>query len=473
MARRTTIQPYVNSIKFSGAGSFLAKASPSGINTGTNSRYGMVRLFLTTDALGGIFTYKCNSQQSPGVLIGQLAGVYYFALDSVNPTNNLTMTAAEFKRYFPMGKWIEFAWLITNTTITIWVDKVPVKNAVSWGVPINTLAYDNIFWGKTQTSVQADIYLFNGYMKDGLIGNGTITQTDVDDFFYDGILPAGVTDRYAMNEGTGTNVASTGSNSMTATAIAWSTLVPMRERQAASDRYSTRDIPYSIYLNGVDGAPGNALSASNITAFNGMTQYTTEITFWPTVAKAHILYDNSQAGVTDSFFLSMDASYNLFAYQTIGGIARNITGVSGRVRPNRFNTVHVSYNGSLVSIFLNGALVGTIAATGALGSNNTTFRIGSYYNGASSLTFKGYIYRPRVYSIGITLAEHKDVVFHGVLSAAMQASLIIDGAMTAGSGSTIADASGNGNTLTLGSSASWSTITPSRLRANAGARTNI
>jgi hypothetical protein len=473
MARRTTIQPYVNSIKFNGASSFLAKASPVGVNTGTDSRFGMVRIFLTTDALGTVFMYKCNSQQSPGILIGQLAGVYYFALDTINPTNNLTMTAAEFKRYFPMGKWIELAWLITNTTITIWADKVPVKNAVSWGVPINTLTYDAIFWGKIQNSVQTDLYLLNGYMKDGFIGNGTITQTDVDNFFYDGILPAGVTDRYAMSEGSGTNVASTGSNSMTATSIAWSTLVPMRERQTAGERSSVRDIPYSIYINGVDGAINNALSAANIAAFNGLTQYTTEIRFYPTVAKAHILYDNSQGGVTDSFLLSMDTNYNLFAYQTIGGIARNITGVSGRARPNQFNTIQVAYNGSLVSIFLNGALVGTIAATGALGSNSTTFRIGAYYTGASSLTFKGYLYRPRVYGIGITLAEARNVHFHDVITPAMQSSLILDAAMTEGSGSTIADASGNGNTLTLGPSASWSTITPSRLRANAGARTNI
>lgn len=474
MSRRTIIQPYVNSIKFNGTTSFLAKTSPTGINTGTGSRWGMCRIFLTTDALGAIFTYKVNSAQSPGVLVGQLAGTYYFALDSINPTNNLTMTAAEFKRYFPIGKWIEYAWLITTTGIKIWANKVLIKN-VSWGVAINTGTYNAIFWAKTQTSSQADLYPLNGYIKDGILGNGDLSQTEVDDFFFDGIVPSTATDRWAMSEGTGTDVANsiTAGNNMTASNIAWSTLVPMRERQAASDRFSTREIPYSIYVNGVDGAAGNALSAANIAALNGVTRYTAELSFWPTVAKAMIIYDNSQTGVTDNIFLSMDANFNLFCYQTIGGIARNILGVSGRVNRGRFNLVDVTYNGSLVSIFLNGALIGSVAASGTVGSNNTTFRWGSYFNGASSLTFKGYLYRPRLYLAEMTLAEHRDRYFYGITSAALQAALLLDGTMTAGSGSTITDASGNGNTITIGASASWATITPFHERVAAGVRTDI
>lgn len=474
MSRRTTIQPYVNSIKFNGTTSYLAKTSPTGINTGTGSRWGMCRIFLTTDALGAIFTYKVNSMQSPGVLVGQLAGVYYFALDSVNGTNNLTMTAAEFKRYFPMGKWIDFAWLITTTGVKIWANKVLVKNT-SWGVVVNTGVYNAIFWAKTQTSSQADLYPFNGYIKDGIIGNGDLTQAEVDDFFFDGIVPSTATDRWGMETGSGTDVPNsiTAGNNMTASNIAWSTLVPMQARQTASDKFLVREIPYSIYVNGVDGAANNALSASNIPAMNGAAQYTSEILFWPTASKAMIIYDNSQAGVTDNIFLSMDANFNLFCYQTIGGVSKNILGVSGRVNRGRFNLIDVAYDGSLISIFLNGALVGSLAATGTAGSNNTTFRWGAYYNGASSLTFKGYLYRPRLYLLGMTLAEHKDRYFRGITSAALQAALIVDGAMTAGSGSTITDASGNGNTITLGASASWATVTPFHERAAAGVRTDI
>lgn len=473
MSRRTTIRPYVNSIAFNGTSSYLSKETPTGVNTGTNSRWGMCRIFLRSDALGAVFAYKVDTLQSPTILLGQLAGVYYFAIDTVNGTNNLTMTKAEFNRYFPRGKWIEFAWLITSTTITIWANHVKVKDAAAWAVAINTGTYSRLLMGKTQDGAGTSLYFLNAIVKDGLIGNGSLSQAEVDDFFYDGIRPSTTIDQWEMDTGSGTNVPSIGSNALTATSITWSTFVPMQARQTASDRSTARDIPYSVYINGVDGAGTPALSASNIAALNGVAQYTIRIRFYPTAQKAYVLYDNSQSGITDSIFLSIDAANSVFCCQTIGGISSNILGVAGKVHPFQWNTLDVAYNGATLSVFLNGALIGSLARTGVLGSNTGAFRIGAYWTGLSSLTFKGYIQRPILYSLGATLAEHKDYHFGGITSAAMLAARIMDAAMTVGSGSTIADASGNGNTMTLGSSASWSTFTPSHERVAAGARTDI
>jgi len=475
MSRRLAIQPYVNAINLDGSSSFLVKASPTGINNGTDGSVTISGwVFLKSNVLGTFAELHVNGGTSPSFGMGQSGGQYYVFSDRVNALNNKTISAGTFGRYVGLCKWVRLTYVLTSTHITVYAGATAILPTAALGTAINAGTISSLFIGKGQDVGQNDTQFLNAIAKDFRIFNGALTATEVADFHYDGIIPSSISSSFLMGEGSGTSVAdSVGSNSLTATSISWSTVVPTRERQAASDRLAAIEIPYSIYINGVDGATGNALSAANIAALNGVSKYTAEVKFWPTEARAMIIYDNSQAGVTDNIFLSMDANFNLFCYQTIGGVSKNILGVSGRVNRGRFNLIDVAYDGSLISIFLNGALVGSLAATGTAGSNNTTFRWGAYYNGASLLTFKGYLYRPRLYLLGMTLAEHKDRYFRGITSAALQAALIVDGAMTAGSGSTITDASGNGNTITLGASASWSTITPSHAPVAAGARTNI
>lgn len=475
MSRRLAIQPYVNAINLDGASSFLVKASPTGINNGTDGSVTISGwVFLKSNVLGTFAELHVNGGTSPSFGMGQSGGQYYVFSDRVNALNNKTISAGTFGRYVGLCKWVRLTYVLTSANITVYAGATAILPTAALGTPISAGTISSLFIGKGQDVGQNDIQFLNAIAKDFRIFNGALTATEVADFHYDGIIPSSISSSFLMGEGSGTSVAdSVGSNSLTATSISWSTVVPTRERQAASDRLAAIEIPYSIYINGVDGASGNALSAANIAAMNGVSKYTAEVKFWPTEARSMIIYDNSQSGVTDNIFLSMDADFNLRCFQTIGGVAKNIIGITGRVRRGRFNTVQVTYSGSLISIFLNGALVGTLAATGTLGSNNTTFRWGAYYNGGLSITFKGYMYQPRLYLTDMSLQEAKDRHFLGITSPALQAALLMDGAMTEGSGSTIADASGNGHTLTLGASASWATITPSKASVAAGARTDI
>lgn len=226
-------------------------------------------------------------------------------------------------------------------------------------------------------------------------------------------------------------------------------------------RFRIRDTPFTTLVNGVDGAALNALSCANSASLNPTAAVTIEGWFIPIGApKSGVLIDNSQAGATFSYFLSMDAFGRLSWFSVIGGTNRNIVGASSKsLKWNEPNFVQATYTGSAVRLFINGEqLTEEITGiSGTLGVNTGPLRIGSYFTGATGLTFHGFIYRPRVYNVGITLAEHRDMYFNDTMSPAMAAGVVLNPNYTTGSGGTITDLSGNNNTITIGASASWST----------------
>lgn len=226
-------------------------------------------------------------------------------------------------------------------------------------------------------------------------------------------------------------------------------------------RFRIRDTPFTTLVNGVDGAALNALSCANSASLNPTGAVTIEGWFIPIgTPKASVLIDNSQAGATFSYLLSMDANGRLSWFSTIGGTSRNIVAASSKtLKWNEKNFVQATYTGSAVHLFINGEqLTEQITGiSGTLGVNTGPLRIGSYFTGATGLTFHGFIYRPRVYNVGITLAEHQDMYYNDTMSPAMAAGVVLDPDYTTGSGSTKTDLSGNNNTITIGASASWST----------------
>jgi hypothetical protein len=234
-------------------------------------------------------------------------------------------------------------------------------------------------------------------------------------------------------------------------------------------RFRIRDIPYSIYISGADGAAGNALSCANSSSLNPTAAVTLETWFRPVgTPKAFVLMDNSQTGVTQAPLIIIGAAGTVSWFSTINSVTRNINNASSRLAKwNEWNFLSATYNGSAIILFLNGQQLTetTTGLSGSIGVNTGTFRMGAYFSGGSSLTMQGFIYRPRMYSVGISLAEHQDRYFRDITSASLLAGLRLDGAMAEGSGGTSADVSGNSNTITLGASASWSTQSPFKAKS--------
>ena len=236
-------------------------------------------------------------------------------------------------------------------------------------------------------------------------------------------------------------------------------------RNAATNRFRIRNQNASIFINGTDGAAGNALSIANNASLSPTAAVTLEIRFRPTARKAAILFDNSTLGVTNSYYLSISAGGGLSWFSTIGGVAKNILGTTTKVKFDEWNMVNATYDGAAIKLFLNGSqLAETLAATGSMGTNSGPLRIGAYYSGGTSQTFQGSISQPRVYATGCTLAEHQDRYYRSITSAALQAALVLDLNTERGASSTSNDLSGLGNNATLGASASWTSDSPFKSR---------
>lgn len=470
---RVYLRPYTKSLVLNGASLYATKANPSGINTGTNSRSMSGWVWLKADDLGCFVQFKTNSVQSPAGTLGQLSGTYYFALDTVNGGNNLTITKAQFQANFPLMRWIHVAWVFTTTSASLYANGSLVKTQ-SWGVALNTGTYDNLHVGKATTAAQAEIYFLNGYLKDVRIHNGAISATEITNEYYYNQASSTLVDKYLMEEGSGTTIAdSIGSNSLTTNAAWSSTNVPTAARSASARRVALRSTPYSIV--GVASAT-SGLTIPNNAALNPTAAVTLMLWFRFSAKNSSTssMFDNSQAGVTNSYFFDyLNDATGFRWYSTIGGIARNITTTTKRLDLNTWHFVTATYTGSAVYLYLDGVKLAEeiTGISGALGTNVNQLCLLRSAAGAANAAMMGTFYRPMIFNVGCTLAEHQDVFYNNKFSAALSAGKVLDLAMTEGSGSTIADTSPTGATATIGGASSWSSaLVPFKTRSAASTR---
>jgi len=246
-------------------------------------------------------------------------------------------------------------------------------------------------------------------------------------------------------------------------------------------RFTLRDIPYSIRISGADGAV--PIAVANAANLNSTASICCSVWVYPVgTPKEFVLFDKTQTGATNSYFVSVGAEGSPKWFSIIGGIVRNLSanGKSKRVIWNRWNLLETGYDGSAVKIFLNGEqLSETITGiSGTMGVTTQALRIGGYFTGATGLTMNGYIYRPILNTTLPTLAEHQNRYFNGIMSDAFIAGTLLDLRMTEGSGSTLADSSTFGTNGTLGGLSTittWnSSYAPTKLRtAISTARTAV
>lgn len=473
---RFTIRPYTSSITFNGSSSVLTKTTPVGLNTGTTSRSAMGWIYLTDNTVLSTFVmFKVNGAQSVSFTLGKLSGSYFYAFDTVNAGNNKTMTAAQFNANFPLRTWIHIAFIATTTTVSLYVNGEVLINAAAWGTAINTGAYDKLLIGKTEDSAQADVYWFKGKMKDVVIVNGALSANQIRGNYYYGDIPAATVSRFLMEEGTGLAVAdSIGSNSLSGSNVTWSTnLLPFRPRVVATQKLVIRPTPFSI--DGIASAT-SGLAIPNNAALNPTTAVT--ISCWFRMSQfnsvTNTLFDNSQAGTTNSYYLDYADGFRWFSL--IGGISRNITTTTTKVVRGEWNFITATYTGSAVFLYLNGVKLAEeiTGISGALGTNSGQLCLMRSWNALAGFAMIGQTYRHRIFNVGCTLTEHQNMYYLDRLSTALQAGKVLDLAMTEGSGSTIADVSTTVTAATIGAASSWnSTYTPFKPRQLAPSRTLV
>lgn len=215
----------------------------------------------------------------------------------------------------------------------------------------------------------------------------------------------------------------------------------------------TRKIPFSLSSNNVL----TGITVPNSSSLNPTAAVALEIFFKPVFGQSMTLFDNSQVGVTNSYYAFVDGTGSLYWYSTIGGIPTNIIGISTKSKLGEWNMAHWIYNGSAVIICLNGVQIFSTPASGSLGTNNGPLRIGAYWSGGVVQTAK--FTQPRIYSRVFTLQDHKDRYFLNRDDSAMRTGLVLDMPFSEGTGTNVADVSGLGNNGTF-SAPVWSTDVP-------------
>ena len=302
---------------------------------------------------------------------------------------------------------------------------------------------------------------FDGGIDEVRIWNRVLTAQEITDLHFSGLVAqSGLISQYLLNEGYGTvaiDTSPSANNGAISNAV-YSGNVPM------TSRFLIRNENASILANGANGSAGNIISVPFSASLNPTSAVTAEVWFRPTGALNGCLFDNSTVGVTNSYTVYLSADGGLLWFSTIGGLSKTVLTTTAKAKNNEWNFASCTYDGANILLFLNGALVGSTAATGALGVNTNALYIGAIYSGAGSFTFNGRLARPRVYAAGCTLAEHQDRFYRGITSANLQAALKLDLDTGIGAGTAITDLSGTGNNATLGAGGSWTSDSPYKSR---------
>lgn len=450
---RLFVRPYTNSIRFyqGGVVSSLLKTNPVGINTGTGNVTVTGWIYLTSDIFGTMCTLETATNNTRAMGFGQLAGIYYVFSDGVSV--NVTITKFAFESRIGVNKWRRVAISTNGTNIDIWVDGVLLQSTT---MTINTGALTRLLFGKRLIG-GIDTQPFQGYMKDMQIYNNYFTLADAETDYYDARNPYTPVSSFLMEEGSGTTIADqVGSNALTAASINWSTFfLPMSARTQLTNvnRLVRRNIPSCI-----DVITNAGVLVNNAVSLNPTDYVVLEAWAKPVPGFNLVLFDNSTVGVTSSYLLLIASDGSLFWYSTIGGIGRNILGVGAKLALNQWHFISATYDGANITLMADGNVISTLAATGALGTNNGQLRIGTYFN--TGVPNQGWVTQPRIYHRNdYTINTHRARYFYGTDDANMRSTLVLDMPMAEAGGTVVNDISGLGNHGTF-SRAVWNSITP-------------
>lgn len=265
VSTRFNIRDQHAAIAFDGSTSFLVKASPTGINNGTNGSV-TVSAWVRLDKsdLCTVAEMHVNGGTSPSFGVGQSGGQYVVFSDRVNGGNNKVIAKATFDTYIGLNRWVMLTYVLTSANITIYAGTTAILPTSSFGTAINAGTISNLFIGKGQTVGQADIQFLKGGVKDVRIYNAALTATEVSNLYYSQIDSTTPSAAWQMDEGAGASiVTSVGSNNLTATGITWTADRPFAARKRSVNANMVRNGNFEY------APPFTAATTTNDTVIDG------------------------------------------------------------------------------------------------------------------------------------------------------------------------------------------------------------
>tara|TARA_Y100000310_G_scaffold127943_1_gene127096 strand:- start:828 stop:1547 length:720 start_codon:yes stop_codon:yes gene_type:complete len=127
------------------------------------------------------------------------------------------------------------------------------------------------------------------------------------------------------------------------------------------------------------------------------------------------------------------------------------------ITANKWYHMAATYDNTTMKLYINGNLVDSSAQSGACGSTATDFEIGRMAS-SNGNAYEGLVDELSVFNTVLTAAQIRAVYNHGISTDLSGTSgLVAYWRFEEGSGTTIVDKSGNGNTGTLTNGTEWST----------------
>lgn len=229
---RPVIRPYTGSIEFNGTTSKLVKTTPTGLNTGSSALSFVSWVYPKTKGLQIVADLIAPTMGRRFALGDGGGSVFFFFSDGINANNNMTLSAAQYFAAFGFKKAVRCVWTVDATEAQFYADAVLIKTQ-SLGTPMNSGAYSSLTLGLSGSGTLG----FGGWQNDAYFANQKMNLNAVRADYFNARRPSAAASAWMMNEGSGTNVADDlGSNSLTATDITWSTVLPTKARTAASAR---------------------------------------------------------------------------------------------------------------------------------------------------------------------------------------------------------------------------------------------
>lgn len=219
----------------------------------------------------------------------------------------------------------------------------------------------------------------------------------------------------------------------------------------------------SLNFNGAANADCGTGAGFNITG----TTITVEAWIYPTAFTTNF-YEGSiiakDQPLTKGYVLRCGGTGQLsFTIGVTGNAWVDAVSGNNELTLNQWQHVAGVYNGSAVLLYVNGVQVQSVSETRSLAEDNAIPLMIGGSPGGWSRYFTGRIDEVRVWNVARTVSQLRSNLFKPVSTGT---GLVASYRMTDGSGTSLTDNSGNGNTATLSAGVSWQT-SPIRFSANA------
>lgn len=213
-------------------------------------------------------------------------------------------------------------------------------------------------------------------------------------------------------------------------------------------------VPFSLVLDGTD----HASNSITVTADSPSATFSLSVWFKTTNASGgtRVIISKGIDGMAVGWFLFIDNSGTLSFEIADGSNNRNNTSASGFNDGNWHNII-LTFNNPTLKLYMDGSLFQTTSGLTLTNQTTQTIKIG---NTAVAPSYIGQLCDIRIYSIELSSSDVTSI-YAG--NEPQSASRLLEWPPSEGSGTTVSDFTGNGNTLTFNAVA-WSTDVPSPLR---------